>query len=77
MTVKLFDANNGELMEIRALERDGDKLVVRGKIYGSMPMSAYLCPEEFRKSFGLLSAKQMFFLFTLLFRKSRTAPKKP
>lgn len=77
MTMKLFDANNGELMEIRALERDGDKLVVRGKIYGSMPMSAYLRPEEFRKSFGLLSVKLMLFLITLPFRKSSTAAKEP
>lgn len=41
MTVQLRDANNGELMAISALEREGDVLVVRGKIYGSMPMNAY------------------------------------
>ena len=40
MTAKIFDAQKGELMAISQLEREGNDLVIRGKIYGAMPMSA-------------------------------------
>jgi hypothetical protein len=68
MTMQLFDANNGELMAISGLERDGDVLVIKGKIYGAMPMNAYLRPEELRKAAGLLSLQLILFLLTMPFR---------
>jgi hypothetical protein len=66
--MKLFDAKSGELMAISALERDGDVLVIRGKIYWAMPMNAYLRPEEVRKALGLLSVKLVLFILTMPFR---------
>ena len=45
---KILDAQDKELMAIRKLERDGNALVIRGKIFGAMPMVAKLTPEEAR-----------------------------
>ena len=44
--MKIYDANNAELMTVRSFERDGDTLVIRGKIFGAMPMVAKLTPAE-------------------------------
>lgn len=73
MVAKIFDANKGELMAIAALEREGADLVIRGKIYGAMPMTARLRPEEVRHLLKLLTPKILFFLVTMPFRKSSTS----
>jgi hypothetical protein len=72
MTAKLFDANKAELMAISALEKDGNELVIRGKIYGAMPMSARLRPEEVRNMLRLLTPSIILFLLTMPFRRSAT-----
>jgi hypothetical protein len=75
MTAKIFDINTGELMAISALEQEDNELVIRGKIYGAMPMTARLPPEEVRNLLKLLGPKIIFFLLTMPFRKSsRTKP---
>ena len=74
--MKIHSADKSELMDIAALERKGDNLVIKGKVFGTMPMSATLTPEEARKVFGLLSVKLVLFLITLPFRKSKAKPKK-
>jgi hypothetical protein len=66
---KILDANDKELMAIRKIERDGSTLVIRGKIFGAMPMVAKLTPAEARAALKLLDAKTVFFLLTLLFRR--------
>jgi len=66
--MKLKSGDGSELMQVSALERDGDLLVIRGKIMGAMPMTAKLSPAEFRKGFGLLNLKLFFFLLTFPFR---------
>ena len=72
MTAKIFDANKGELMAISELERDGNELVIRGKIYGAMPMSARLRPEEVRNLLSLLTPQIIWFMLTMPFRKAST-----
>ncbi|MFO1468443.1 MAG: hypothetical protein U1F35_18695 [Steroidobacteraceae bacterium] len=66
---KVFDAQDKELMAIRKIERDGNTLVVRGKIFGAMPMVARLAPAEARAALKLLDFKTILFLLTFLFRK--------
>jgi hypothetical protein len=66
--MKLTSADNSELMQINALEREGDLLLIKGKIFGAMPMTAKLSPAEFRKGFGLLNLRLAFFLLTFPFR---------
>ncbi|MEQ1640322.1 MAG: hypothetical protein ABL881_05895 [Novosphingobium sp.] len=66
--MKIFDSNNQELMAVRSLERDGNALVIRGKIFGAMPMVAKLTPAEARAALKLLDFKTILFLLTILFR---------
>ena len=40
--MKLYGSDGRELMTVTAIERDGSTLVVRGKIFGTMPLSARL-----------------------------------
>jgi hypothetical protein len=67
--MKIYDANNQELMAVRSLEREGSDLVIRGKIFGAMPMVAKVTPSEARAALKLLDFKTVLFLLTLLLRK--------
>lgn len=68
--MKFLTNERTELMDVSAVERDGDTLLIRGKIFGTMPMTARLTPEEARTVFKLLNVKLFLFLLTFLFRKS-------
>jgi hypothetical protein len=65
----ILDANDKELMAIRKLEREGSTLVIRGKIFGAMPMVAKLTPAEARAALKLIDFKTFLFLLTMLFRR--------
>ncbi len=67
--MKIYGADGKELMTVSSLERDGSMLVIKGKIFGTMPLSAKLRPEEARKVFGLLSFRLALFVLTLPFRR--------
>ncbi len=67
--MKIYDANDQELMQVREIARDGDHLVIRGKIFGAMPMAAKLKPAEARAALKMLDFKTMLFIVSLLFRK--------
>ncbi len=69
MTMKLYGADDSVLMEISSLEREGNVLVMKGKVYGSMPITAKLTPREGRNALRLLNARLVLFLFTFLFRR--------
>lgn len=66
--MKLYAQDNSVLMEISAIERHGNQLVLKGKVFGSMPMTAKLPPAEARKGFKLIGFKLGMFLLTFLFR---------
>lgn len=66
---RILDAQDKELMAIRKLERDGNALVIRGKIFGAMPMVAKLTPVEARAALRLIDFKTFLFLLTMLFRR--------
>ncbi|KPF52609.1 phosphoenolpyruvate carboxykinase [Novosphingobium sp. AAP1] len=57
-------------MAIRKIEADGNTLVIRGKIFGAMPMVARLTPAEARAALRLLDLRTVLFLLTLLFRRN-------
>lgn len=67
--MKILDAQDKELMTVRKIEREGSALIIRGKIFGAMPMVAKLTPGEARAAFRLLDFKTILFLLTLLFRR--------
>jgi hypothetical protein len=67
--MRVYGQDNSELMQITSLEREGGKLVMKGKVFGSMPMTAKLTPQEGRNALKLLNFKLAVFLLTFLFRK--------
>ncbi len=67
--MKIYGQDNSELMQVTLLERDGNVLVIKGKVFGSMPMTAKLTPQEGRNALKLLNFKLVAFLLTFLFRR--------
>jgi hypothetical protein len=68
--MKIFGADGKEMMTVTSIERDGSMLVVKGKLFGTMPLTAKLKPEEARKAFRLLNWRTLLFVLSLPFRKS-------
>jgi hypothetical protein len=68
MTV--YGAQNEVLMNVTAIESEGNELVVKGRIFGAMPLTAKIPPEEMRAAFRILSFRRILFLISLLFRRS-------
>jgi hypothetical protein len=58
-------------MTVSSLERDGDSLVIKGKVFGAMPLNARLDPEAARAALKLLSPGLIFFLLSLPFRRRK------
>ena len=64
----LLSPDNTKLMEIETLERSGNELLIKGKVFGAMPMTARLTPGEARKGLKLVNFKLALFLLTFLLR---------
>ena len=64
----LYSPDNSKLMEVEALERSGNELLIKGKVFGAMPMTARLTPAEARKGLKLVNIKLALFLLTFLVR---------
>jgi len=69
--MKLYSSDKSELMNVTKIERQGDDLVIKGKVFGTMPMSARLKPEEAKKALGLVDWKLAMFILSLPFRKPK------
>ena len=69
--MKLYSPDKSELMDVSSLERDGDDLVIKGKVFGAMPMTARLRPEEAKKALKLISPQLAWFILTLQFRRKK------
>jgi hypothetical protein len=70
--VKLQSADGGELMAITQLVRDGNQLVIRGKVFGAMPLDARMGPGAARAALKLLTPGLIWFLLTLPFRSEKS-----
>lgn len=66
--MKIFGSDNSELMAVSTIERNGNELLIKGKIFGAMPMVARLRPEEARAALKMLDLKTVLFLLSLVFR---------
>lgn len=69
----LYSPDNSALMEVLSIERDGNELVIRGKVFGTMPITARLKPDQARRGLKLLRPRTAFFLLSMLFRRSKNA----
>jgi hypothetical protein len=65
----LYSTDKTALMEIQSIQRSGNDLLIQGKVFGTMPMTARLTPVEARRGFGLLSVKLVLFILSLPFRR--------
>lgn len=68
--MKLFSPDRTELLRVEGLDRRGNALVIRGRAFGSMPITAILGPQEARKFLKLLNFRLVLFLLSLPFRPS-------
>jgi hypothetical protein len=66
--VKVYGPDGKEMMTVSAIERDGAELLVKGKIFGTMPLTARLKPQDARAAMRLMSWRTRWFLLTLPFR---------
>jgi hypothetical protein len=73
--VKLYGTDRRELITVSRIERDGNQLVIKGKVFGAMPMTATLTPENVREGLKLLQLRGVLFLLTMPFRRSRAQRK--
>ena len=67
--MKLYGPDRRELMTVSGIERDGNQLVIKGKVFGAMPMTAKLRPAEARGALKLLNLRLVWFLLTFVFRR--------
>jgi hypothetical protein len=78
--MKLMSKDGVEMMDIRSLGREGDVLVVKGKIMRSMPVTLHLRPEDLWEAFSLFTWTTLLRLPMLLFkgfRRSRQTKREP
>ncbi len=75
--MKLYSNEDTELMTVNRIERRGGELVIKGKVFGTMPMTARLLPQEVRAALKLLSWKDRLFLLTMPFRTAVASARKP
>jgi len=68
--MRIYGADGKEMMTVSSIEREGSALVVKGKLFGTMPLTAKLPPQEARRALRLLTPRMLFFLLTLPFRRS-------
>lgn len=66
----LYSTDKSPLMEIHSFEQRGNELLVKGKVFGTMPITARLTPDQARKGLKMLRPKLLWFLLTLPFRRS-------
>lgn len=65
----LYSADKSELMQVNTIERDGPDLLIKGKVFGTMPMTARLTPTEARQGLKLMRFRLLLFVVSMLFRK--------
>ena len=72
--MKIYGSDDRELMDVTSFARDGTDLIIKGRIFGTMPLTAKVRPEDVRAAFRMLDLKTRWFVLTLPFRRRRTAP---
>ena len=69
--MQLRTVDQESLMDVKSLRKDGDNLVIEGRIMGALPIQAVLTPDQARAALKLLNLRTMLFLLTILFRKGQ------
>ncbi|HHV7524605.1 TPA: hypothetical protein ACUNF5_006142 [Burkholderia orbicola] len=69
--MKIFTTDKAELMTISSIESKDADLLIKGKIFGAMPMSAVITPEQARLALRLLTPRLIWFLLSLPFKRTQ------
>ena len=69
--MKLYGPDGRETMLISAIERKGDELILKGNVFGAMPLNISLRPDEARRAIGLFNFPTALFALSLPFRRGR------
>jgi hypothetical protein len=72
--MNIFGADNSVLISISSIEPEGSNLIIKGRIFGTLPLTAQLRPEETRAALKLMNWKTKLFLLSLLFRPKQHQP---
>jgi hypothetical protein len=67
--MRILGADGKEMMTVSSIQRDGVTLVLKGKIFGTMPLTARLSAAAARKGQKLLDLRTFLFLLSLPFRR--------
>lgn len=67
--MKLYNPDGSVLMTVTSLDKADGKLLIKGDIFGTMPVNAELRPADARAGLKLLSVSKVAFLLSLLIRK--------
>ena len=67
--MKIYGADGREMMAVTFIGRSGSHLVIKGKLFGAMPVTAKLKPAEARNALRLLGWRTILFVLTLPFRR--------
>jgi hypothetical protein len=73
--MKLKDMHGTVAMELTAVQRHGETIEMKGKAFGSMPLTVYVKPEDLWDARRLLSWSLIWYLpvmFVKGWRRSRT-----
>ena len=68
--MKLYGTDRQELMTVERIERDRGRLLIRARIFGTMPMAVALTPADVRAGMKLLGWRGVVFLPTMPWRRS-------
>lgn len=78
--MKVYNKEGIEMMDVKSIDLDGDKLIVKGKIMGAMATTLVLRPRDLWAAWGLLGRPIVWALPRLMWqgwRASRQAAAQP
>lgn len=66
--MKIFSKEGVEMMDIKSISRDGEKLIVKGKVMGAMSTTFLIKPEDCWQAAQLLGLRVIMYLPLLLLK---------
>jgi hypothetical protein len=66
--MKLFNQDGVEMMDVKSIERDGDRLLLKGKMMGAMAAKIYVKPEDMWAALKLFPMSLLLSMPALIFK---------
>jgi hypothetical protein len=66
--VKMFTKEGVEMMDVKSIDRDGENLVMKGKMMGTMYAAIYLRPQDLWQALRLMPASTLLRIPLLLLK---------